>query len=316
MGGIEQDHVSTDFSFQFGRRAESDEISFIHDGEAITTLGLFHQVSGDENGDVLFVAQNLQVLPKVATGTGIEPGGRLVKKKHPGMMQEAFGELDAALHATRESLDAFPGAIGEADASQDFVDALFQSRAAKTVKMSLVPEIFIGGQFQIDALRLEDDADMPAERSRLANRIQSDNCGAPRTRHHQGRKNPEESSLSAAVRAEQPKQFRGTNVKGNSVERGSILIAVYQVPNCNYSRLGRRSEKFRGSEIKGTRIWGHRLFYDVRWRILHLRNKLCCHGFPARNALLKRNRDVAPDLYGENHCGGQKQGSHSHVHYG
>ena len=80
---------------------------------------------GDENRDVLLVAQNSQVLPEVATGTGIEPRGRLVEKQHAGVMQEAFGELDATLHATRERLDAFLGAIGEADASQDFVDALF-----------------------------------------------------------------------------------------------------------------------------------------------------------------------------------------------
>jgi hypothetical protein len=43
------------------------------------------------------------------------------------------------------------------------------------------------------------------ERSRLANRIQSDDRGGAGTRHHEGGKNPEKSSLTTAVWAKQPK---------------------------------------------------------------------------------------------------------------
>ena len=38
-----------------------------------------------------------------------------------------------------------------------------RARAAESVKMSLVPEILLGGELDVDALRLEDDADVAAK---------------------------------------------------------------------------------------------------------------------------------------------------------
>ena len=78
--GIEQDDVAADFAFQFCGSAESHQISLIHDGKAVAAFGLFHQMRRDQNGNVLLVAQDLQILPEIAPGTGIKPRGRLVQQ--------------------------------------------------------------------------------------------------------------------------------------------------------------------------------------------------------------------------------------------
>ena len=63
MRGLQQDHVPANFTFQFGRRAQSYQISFVHNGQAVAAFGFFHQMCGHQHRDVLFIAQRLQVLP-------------------------------------------------------------------------------------------------------------------------------------------------------------------------------------------------------------------------------------------------------------
>ena len=125
-GGVEQDDVAADFTFQFRRSAQSDEVTFVHDGETVATLGFFHEVRGDQHAHVLFVAEDCQVLPEIAAGAGVEAGRGFVEKEDSGMMQEALRQFNAALHASGECFDAFFGAVGKADAGEDLFHALFQ----------------------------------------------------------------------------------------------------------------------------------------------------------------------------------------------
>ena len=45
--------------------------------------------------------------------------------------------------------------------------------------MSLMPEILVGGEFEVDALRLKDHADLAAQARRFLRRIAAHNGGAP-----------------------------------------------------------------------------------------------------------------------------------------
>src|SRR5437879_459785 len=111
---------------------------------------------------MFLVAQRLQVLPQVAPRAGIEAGSRFVEQKHAGMMQQSLSQFNAALHTAREGFHAFFGAVGEAYATKNFCHTLSQRRSTEAVEMSLMPEIFVGGEFGIDARGLEDDADLAA----------------------------------------------------------------------------------------------------------------------------------------------------------
>ena len=83
----------------------------------------------------------------------------------------------------------------------------------QSVEMSLMPQIFVCRQFHVDALRLEDDADLAAQPCRLFRRVKSHDDSAAAARHHQGRKNAEQGGLAAAIGAEQSKQFGVTHVE-------------------------------------------------------------------------------------------------------
>src|ERR1700739_504195 len=131
------------------------------------------------------------------------------------MMQQTLGQVNAPLHSAGKRLDTILRTLQQSDANQNLFHALLQWLSAQTVEVPLMPEVLVGCEFGINALRLEDYADMTPERARLSNRIQTDDRRGARTRHDQGRKDSEKGRLAAAIGAEQPEQLRRTNVKRN-----------------------------------------------------------------------------------------------------
>src|SRR5580700_10101914 len=161
------------------------------------------------------------------------------------MMQQPLGQLDAALHAPGKRFDQFLSAIRESDARENFLNTARQGRAVQTIEMSLMPEILVGGELEVDALGLKDHADLAAYAGRLLRGIATHDGGAAGGGEHQGGKNPEERGLAAAIRTKQAKQFGRTHGERNAVESSAVLVAMEHVLNGNYRRDGRR-RYFRG----------------------------------------------------------------------
>ena len=222
---------------RFSSRGSSQrhELSFVEDGEAVAALGLFHQVRGHDHRDLFLVAQDLEILPQVAARAGIEAGGGLVEQQNGGMVEQSLGQFQAALHAAGESLGFLPGAVGEPDPAQHFLDARFQRCAAQAVEMALVPEIFGGGQLQVDALGLEDDADLAAQLVGFLGRVKSHDDGPPAGGYHQGGKDAEQGGLAAAVGPEQAEEFGGADVERNAVQGSASVVAVDEVLDGDHS---------------------------------------------------------------------------------
>ena len=162
---------------------------------------------------MLLVAQRLQILPEIAPCAGIEAGGRFIEQQHSGMVQQSFSQLDTPLHSAGKSFNEFLGAIREANAREDFMNALLQRGPAQSVKMSLMPKILVGGELQINALRLKDHADLPPQARRFLRRIVAHDRSAARAWKHQGGENPEERGLAAAVGTEQAEQLSLAHIK-------------------------------------------------------------------------------------------------------
>ncbi len=118
---------------------------------------------------------------------------------------------------------------------------------AQAVEVSLMPEVLVGGELGIDALGLEDDADVTAQGSGLPDGVKAGDGGAAGRRHHERGKNAEESGFSAAVRTEQTKKLGGADVERDAVERGAVLVTMDKVANdndglaCRDDGLGKRS---------------------------------------------------------------------------
>src|SRR5690348_10352754 len=109
--------------------------------------------------------------------------------------------------------------------------------------MTLVHQVLSRCQLQINALRLENDTDFPAQATRILRGIVSENDGTTGNGDHQGRKDPKERCFSASVRAEESKQLRGPNVKGDAIQCGALAVAVHNVTYSN----GGRADFFRSS---------------------------------------------------------------------
>ncbi len=88
---FEQNNVASDFAREDLRRPEGDKVTFIQNGEAVAAFGFFHQVSSDDDGDPLLIAQDLKILPKVVPGSGIKAGSGFVEEQDFGMMEQALG---------------------------------------------------------------------------------------------------------------------------------------------------------------------------------------------------------------------------------
>jgi hypothetical protein len=163
------------------------------------------------------------------------------------MVEQAFGQLDAALHASRESFHAIRGAVEQSDAGQDPVNTRFEFGTMQAVEVSLVPEVFVGGELEVDALRLKNDTDVAAQGSGLTNGIEAGDHGAARSGDHERGKNSKESCLAAAVWAEQSKKLGRADIERDAVKRGALLVAMDKIANGNnglarsFDRLGRQS---------------------------------------------------------------------------
>ena len=103
--------------------------------------------------------------------------------------------------------------------------------------MSLMPKIFVRGQFGVDALRLKHHADLATETRGLLRRIASHDHGSACGRDHERRKNTEQSGFAAAVRAKQAEQLGRPHFEGNTIQRPAILITMDEIFYGNYRRV-------------------------------------------------------------------------------
>ena len=86
------------------------------------------------------------------------------------MMQQTLGQFKAPLHAAGKGLGFFFGAIGETNAASISATRALQRCAAQSVDMADERQVLFGGQLDVDALRLEDHADIARAPRRVPGR--------------------------------------------------------------------------------------------------------------------------------------------------
>src|SRR5258706_4711114 len=101
---FEQNNVAANLTGERLGRSQRHQVAFVQYGEAVAAFGFFHQVRGDDNGDTLLIAEDLEALPKVAPGAGIEAGGGLLAEQNLRQVEQAFSQLHWGLHASAENL--------------------------------------------------------------------------------------------------------------------------------------------------------------------------------------------------------------------
>ena len=81
-------------------------------------------------------------------------------------------------------------------------------------------------QLDVDARRLEDDADQTTNLLRLAYHVVATDRGAPAGRGEQGGEDPEQRGLAAAVRSEQAEDLAAPHAEREVDQRQRVAIAV------------------------------------------------------------------------------------------
>ena len=106
---LERDDVAAEDVLEPGRRVEGHELAVVHDGDAVAEeVGLLHVVGRQDDRHAGLFVELADVLPDVAARLGVEAQGRLVEEEDLGPVDQAAGDLEAALHAARVLLDERP----------------------------------------------------------------------------------------------------------------------------------------------------------------------------------------------------------------
>ena len=182
---------------------------------------------------MLFVAENLEVLPQISAGARIETGGRLVQQQNGRVMKQTLREFQPALHSAGKSLDLFLGTVGEADAREHFRNTRLQRCAVQAIHVPDEHQVLFRCELDVDALLLEDDADLAANFAGFFGDIVSHDERAAAGGNHQCREDAKGRSLAASVGAEQSKDLRRANLKRNACQRCALAVLMAQVLQLN-----------------------------------------------------------------------------------
>src|ERR1051326_6747382 len=100
--------------------------------------------------------------------------------------------------------------------------------------MSDVTEVFLRRQFHVNALRLEDDADLFAQVRSVARSIESGDDRASSAGQHKRGKDAEHSRLAAAVGSKKSKDLGAIDVEADPVQGGSIAVKMAKIFHANH----------------------------------------------------------------------------------
>ena len=137
----------------------------------------------------------------------------------------------------------------------------FFSSAAQAINVADQHQVFFGRQLDVDALRLEDHADVAAHQRGFARDIVAHDQRAPAGGQHQGRENAEGRGLAAAVGTQQAEDLGRPHVERNPGQRDAISVLMAQVLQLNRWRrngVGRRPQGRIGRHVRNCRAGGHR----------------------------------------------------------
>ena len=105
------------------RRALGHDLRLVHDDEAVAQLlGLVHVVGRQDERHAALL-EPVEAVPQQVPRLRVEAGRRLVEEQQVGLVDEAAGDRQAALHAARHVLDLVAGPLGQLGEVEQLVGA-------------------------------------------------------------------------------------------------------------------------------------------------------------------------------------------------
>lgn len=111
---------------QFFRGVKGDDVTTVHDGDAIAQyFGFVHIMSRQDDGDAA-VTHFANEIPEVAASLRVETGGWFVEEEYFGVVYQSGNDTETLFLAAREMLNIAVGFVAEVDFVEELtrVDAL------------------------------------------------------------------------------------------------------------------------------------------------------------------------------------------------
>ncbi len=168
--------------------------------------------------------QHVQVFPELATGAGIDAGGRLVQEQQLRVVQQAGRERQALLPAPRERSRQLFAPLRETEALERIVDASLAVRQSVDAPDEL--EVLRDRKILVETESLGHVADLALDSGRLAANVEAQARAASAI----GREEPAEHSngggLSASVGTKESVDLPAPHLQPESVDDHLVAEAL------------------------------------------------------------------------------------------
>jgi hypothetical protein len=180
-------------------------------------------VRGEQDGHVLLVRQEFDRLPHLGPRLRIEAGCRLVQEQHLGLVDQAHGDVELALHTARVRAHQTTRCVGEPEPLQQLLCPPANLPRRQAVQVALEDEVLATRRVRVDARLLADDPDRPADTLPLTHDVMPSHHCAPLARSRERREDLHGGGLAGAVGAEQPEDRAARDLQVEAVERADVL---------------------------------------------------------------------------------------------
>src|SRR5438309_7865626 len=210
--------------FQFARRAESDYLAEVHDGDAVAeALGLFNVMCGHQNGFFLS-AQLLNNVVDFPAHLRIQSRGWFVQEDYLRIVDQSHGEGEALLLAAGKLVVKSVALFFQAETFKQFLRL-----AAAFVEAGEETESFHDPELVRERRGLQRGADFVFESFRFVLRIKATDGNAAAVGIAEAFENFNGSGFAGAVRPEQAENFSFFHIETDAANGFDVAVALDEI---------------------------------------------------------------------------------------
>ena len=209
-------------------RVDRHDLPVVDDRDAVAVLGLVHVMRGEEDRDVLTGLELVDVLPDGGARLRVQPHRGLVKEQHPGRVQQAARDLQAALHATGVRHHQAVSPVPQADHLHDLPHPWRHRRRGHSVQVGVETQVLRAGEVVVERRVLEHQADVAADRVPLRGHIVARDPGGPARGAGQRAEDLDGRRLPRAVRAEEAERLPGGHLEVDAADGLDLAVVLGQ----------------------------------------------------------------------------------------
>jgi hypothetical protein len=200
----------------------------VEDGDAVGELVGLVQVLRRQQHRGGVVDQVPHHLPEVVAAVGVEAGGGLVQEQHPGVADQAGGEVEAVAHAPGVRLHRPSRGVGELEALQQLVGAGAGGAAGQAQQAGDEVQVLATAERLVQRRVLAGDADQLPHLVRLAADVVALDGGVPGVGADQGGEDAHRGRLAGPVRAQQAEHRAQFRLEVDAGQGGRAAEALHQ----------------------------------------------------------------------------------------